>query len=227
MGIEKEGFDPSEGLENKHEKAPLKNKEKLEAYLGYLVDWKNEISGNLSEIKKKIDEIYGDENMRGFFSPVPEQSWMRKSDKLLSGLGELTKQFDQAQEERNLWSNQVTATIMGAQYDLEHDHDQNKVKNYFWVNTKDDENVEKMITALGLNEFEYPTVVIRKDVLEGELPLYYRHEDEDSTYEKWLKIKDGNYEVESRYSDNDGEERTNEQKFDSYEEALKDYHHVE
>lgn len=226
MGIEKEGFNPNERVENKSEQAPLKDQEKLEAYLGYLVEWKNEITNKNNEIKREIDSVYTDENMNGFFSAFPEKRWKRGADQLFTGLIEKSKQFEEIQKERNLWATQVSSTIHGSAYSksaLEHHPEKLKdVDQYFLTPTEGNEHLEKLIKGLGLNIYEHPSVAIRKDVLTSELPLYDSQEDEDSIDEKWLKIKDGEYIVESKHSDNDanGNEYDNEKQFKTYEEAV-------
>lgn len=245
MPIENKGI-PNEEIENTNDtmseneelqkikevlekRETIEGHEKLEAYLNYLVNWKNEIIRKQDETKRKVEDVLITGNIGGFFNPTPEkkrETSFRGSDTLFSDLAE---KFNEIQYERNLWANEVSSTIYGTPYnsgDLEYPHDNPKViDQYFFITTKDNEHVVESIESLGLNKFEYPTVAISKKVLEGDLPLYEVDEDEHSTIEKWLHVKDGKFVVESRHSENDenGNNYHNKKEYDTYEEALKSF----
>lgn len=212
----------------------LEGQEKLEAYLGYLVDWKNEIIRKQDAVKEKFEEIFIKEKIGGFYSPIPENkrdAGFQGSDTLFSGLAE---KLNEIQSERNLWTEKISSTIYGSLYipeDIYYPHDDPKVaEQYFFVPSEDNEHIVKLIEDLGLNKYEYPTVAIPKKILEGELPLYVKEEDEYSLMEKWLRIKDDEFIVESVHYPNDEEDQDDsrsgyhhEKDYGTYKKAVKGF----
>lgn len=240
MSIENKGY--SEGIENINNsllenKELLKTKEilekretigdqeKLEAYVNYLVDWKNEIVTKQERVKKQVQEILMDGNMGGFFHPSLGKyppSELRGADTLFSKLAE---QFQEIQNERNDWAKSVSSSFIPSPYNgrelsIKEKLDES-MQNYFFASLEDNDHLKKSIEALGLNIYEHQAVIISKDVLEGELPLYERVEDDNSILQRWLHIKDGKYIVESKYDEESDNYSHADKEFNSYKEAEK------
>lgn len=207
-------------------KETIGNQEKLEAYINYLVDWKNEIVTKQERVKNQVQEILIDGNMGGFFHPSPGKyppAELRGANTLFSKLAE---QFQEIQNERNDWAKRVSSSFKPTPYNGHElaikQKTEKSMENYFFASLEDNEHLKKSIESLGLNIYEHLAVVVSKDVLEGELPLYERVEEDDSIWERWLRIKDDKYIVETKYD----EERSDnysytDKEFNSYKEAEK------
>jgi hypothetical protein len=247
MSIENKGI-PTEEIENiynalsKNEelqkvketiekRESMEGQEKLEAYLGYLVSWKNEIKRKQDAVKEKFEEIFIKNKIGGFYQPIPEDKrdvGFRGSDTLFSSLAE---KLNEIQSERNLWTEKVSSTIYNSLYipeDTYYPHDNPKVaEQYFFAPSGGNEHLVKLIEDLGLNKYEYPTVAIPKKILAGELPLYEKEQNEYSLMEKWLRIKDDEYVVESvHYQEDEGDFRSGNhhgKEYDTYKEAMKSF----
>lgn len=212
--------------ETVEKKDQLRNQEKLEAYINYLVKWKNEIVAKQNDVKRQVEKILINGEMGGFFHPNPGQyapSELRGADTLFSKLAE---QFQEIQNERNEWANQLAA-IYGSPYypdNIHYPHDKKElVQNYFFAPLEPNEHLGKSIEALNLNI--YPTVMISKEVLNGELPLYEERYEDDAISERSLRIKGNKYIVENRYSREDESDNysQNEKEYSTYEEAERSF----